>query len=604
MCGIYGMVGTGALASILVGGLKRLEYRGYDSAGLALAGPHGLTRLRAAGKVAALEQLVRHQDPQGSAGIAHTRWATHGAASEANAHPHQAGSVAIVHNGIIENHQDLRAELSAHGAIFTSETDSEVIPWLIHFGLADGLDLETAILMAAQRLTGAYAIAIIDAHHPDRLVAIRRGSPLIIGLGLGCMLLSSDQQALAPHADRMLTLADGDMAVLTADTLRITDDSGRPVTRPVLALMADMEETELGQHPHHMHREIHQQPAATGHVLDLHADDDDLIARLPFDLARLDRLTLIACGTSYHAALIARHWFETLADLPVEVDIASEYRHRLIPRFAREGAILISQSGETADTLACIPMLHAAGVPTLALVNRPLASMSRLASGWLDLGAGPEIGVASTKAFTAQLTLLARLAVLAGRQRRSGNREWRFCLAELARLPALLSETLDQVQPACHLAAGLLAPSASALFIGRGPLAPLALEGALKLKEISYIHAEGYAAGELKHGPIALIADGLPVVALAFSGPLLDKMASNIAEVAARGARVIVIGDAAACARLAPLASLCVPIPDAPELLHPILAAIPLQWIAYHTALVRGADVDRPRNLAKSVTVE
>ena len=419
MCGIFGVVGVGSVAPALVGGLKRLEYRGCDSAGLAILTKDGLVRKRAVGKGAALERVVRDLRAEGVVGISQTRWATHGAASEANAHPHVAGSVAVVHNGIIENYRALREELSAAGARFESETDTEVVPWLVTMAQRAGLDFETAVTHAARRLTGSFALAVISTDGPGQIIAIRRGSPLVIGLGEGCGVVSSDPMALSAHANSAIDLKDGDIAVLTADGVRITDEDGLAVDRPSRALAALEVDVSVGDHPHDMHKEMHEQPPVARRVLDLHADDATLKAALPFDFARLDRLTLIVCGTSYHAALIARHWFETIADLNVDVDIAAEYRVRKIPPQGREAAILISQSGETADTLACLDGLHQRGVSTLGLVNRDGGALTRRAHGWLDLGADPEIGIASTKAFTAQLILLARLAIYAASVRKS-----------------------------------------------------------------------------------------------------------------------------------------------------------------------------------------
>lgn len=419
MCGIFGAVGVGSVAPALVGGLKRLEYRGCDSAGLAILTKDGLVRKRAVGKGAALERVVRDLRAEGVVGISQTRWATHGAASEANAHPHVAGSVAVVHNGIIENYRALREELSAAGARFESETDTEVVPWLVTMAQRAGLNFETAVTHAVRRLTGSFALAVISTDGPGQIIAVRRGSPLVIGLGEGCGVVSSDPMALSAHANSAIDLKDGDIAVLTADGVRITDEDGLAVDRPSRALAALEVDVSVGDHPHDMHKEMHEQPPVARRVLDLHADDATLKAALPFDFARLDRLTLIACGTSYHAALIARHWFETIADLNVDVDIASEYRVRKIPPQGREAAILISQSGETADTLACLDGLHQRGVSTLGLVNRDGGALTRRAHGWLDLGADPEIGIASTKAFTAQLILLARLAIYAASVRKS-----------------------------------------------------------------------------------------------------------------------------------------------------------------------------------------
>lgn len=601
MCGIFGVAGVGSVAPALVGGLKRLEYRGYDSAGLAIQTSNGLLRRRSVGKVAALERLVRDLQTDGMVGIAHTRWATHGAASEVNAHPHVAGTVAVVHNGIIENYRSLRDELTAQGAKFASETDTEVVPWLITVAQNAGMDFESAVLHAVSQLHGSFALAIISSDAPGQIMAIRRGSPLVIGLGDGCTVLSSDPMALSAHASVAIDLKDGDIATMTADGVSIVDENGRIAERPTRVLAALEADVSVGDHPHFMHKEMHEQPSVAQRVLDLYADPLVIKAALPFDFARLDRLTLIACGTSYHAALVARHWFETIAGLSVDVDIASEYRFRKIPPQGREAAILISQSGETADTLACLEGLHHRGVATLGLVNREGSALTRRAMGWLQLGAGPEIGVASTKAFTAQLILLARLAIYAGSIRQS--KQVNALLIQLEQLPQLLQRTLE-IEPTAYMVAGLLAASHSAVFIGRCEFAAMALEGALKLKEISYVHAEGFAAGELKHGPIALIEPGLPTVCLAFSGSMFEKTASNIEEVKARGGRAIVIGDAVACRALSGPGVVTLVVPDAHPLLRPILASIPLQLLAYHTAVARGADVDRPRNLAKSVTVE
>ncbi|WP_421860427.1 glutamine--fructose-6-phosphate transaminase (isomerizing) [Oceanicaulis sp.] len=607
MCGIVGIVGSTRVTERLVDGLRRLEYRGYDSAGVAVITPQGaLERRRAPGKIAGLDQAIAQAPTDGVIGIGHTRWATHGAPTLENAHPHASGPVAIVHNGIIENYQDLRAELKSEGFECATPTDSEVIAHLIAAGLKQGLDMAAAFHAAVDRLRGAYALAALNVDEPGALFVARSGCPLVVGLGDGEGYVGSDSLALAGWTNKVIYLEEGDRAVVTADDVRILDAAQRPANREVHVSRAVAGFADKGEYRHFMEKEIHEQPDAIAHTLSRYVDVDagrfntgELL-----DWAKINRLLSTACGTAFYAGAIGKHWFEAHARLAVEIDVASEFRYRDPVIGPRDAALFISQSGETADTLAALRYCKAAGAKTLAVVNVAESSIAREADAIAQTQAGPEIGVASTKAFTAQLTALACLAIGAGRARGvlTEADEARF-VTELLEAPRLINAALA-AEPQIEAIAHRLTQVRDVLYLGRGVYHPLAMEGALKLKEISYIHAEGYAAGELKHGPIALIEEGTPVVVAAPHDALFEKTLSNMQEVAARGAEVILITDDKGAALAGDTAKHVVTMPDCPEFIRPIVAAAPIQLLAYHTASLKGTDVDQPRNLAKSVTVE
>ncbi len=607
MCGIIGIVGHPPVAARLIEALRRLEYRGYDSAGIAVHDGDRLRRRRAEGKLDALARLLEREPLDGGIGIGHTRWATHGRPEERNAHPQMNERVAVVHNGIIENFRDLRAELEAAGAVFESETDTETIAHLLARLRDEGMEPGEAVAAALDRLQGAFALGILFADAPDRLYAARRGSPLVVGLAPGEAFLGSDALALAGLAERIVHLEEGDRAELTRDGIRIFDAAGRPTERPERPLDLGPALVGKGNHRHFMLKEIHEQPTAVAETLGPLLDPLAGRARLPdlpFDPARLGRLHIVACGTSYHAGMVARYWLERMAHLPVDVEIASEFRYRDPVLRPDEAVVVISQSGETADTLAAMRHAKAAGLPVLGIVNVPHSSIAREADTVLATHAGPEIGVASTKAFTCQLAVLAALSVGLARARGRLDEAGEATAVEtLTALSARLAEALRQ-DCALEETAHEIAKARDVLYLGRDRLYPLALEGALKLKEISYIHAEGYAAGEMKHGPIALIDERVPVVVLMPSGPLADKVASNMQEVVARGGRVHLIAEAGACDRFAADAASVVRLPAVAPLIEPIVHAVPVQLLAYHAAVIKGTDVDQPRNLAKSVTVE
>ena len=608
MCGIVGILGRGAVAPLIVDALKRLEYRGYDSAGIATLEEGHLTRRRASGKLVNLEARLAKEPLSGATGIGHTRWATHGAPTESNAHPHATDRVAVVHNGIIENFQALRREIAAAGRTLVSETDTEVIAHLITMGLDRGLKPVEAVADTLNRLAGAFALAVLFAGEDDLLVAARRGSPLAIGHGDGQMFLGSDAIALAPFTDSITYLQDGDWAVVTRRSVQIFNDEGKSVERPVVRAVASSLTVDKGNYRHFMLKEIYEQPEVIshtlGHYVDFVSGRTALPSDAPVDFRGLGRLVMSACGTASYAGHIGKYWFEKLARLPVEIDIASEFRYRETP-LERDGlALFISQSGETADTLAALRYCAGQGQKIGAIVNVPTSSIAREADYALPTLAGPEIGVASTKAFTCQLTVLFALAVTAARQRGTID------AAEEARLVQAAIEVPRHAAQALKLEAEIetlakeLSKAAGVLYLGRGTSYPLALEGALKLKEISYIHAEGYAAGELKHGPIALVDETVPVIVIAPYDALFEKTVSNMQEVAARGGRIVLLTDSrgAEQASLPTMATLV--LPDLAPEVAPIVYALPVQQIAYHTAVVRGTDVDQPRNLAKSVTVE
>jgi len=608
MCGIVGILGTGPVAGRIVEALKRLEYRGYDSAGVATLEDGRLDRRRASGKLKNLEAVLAATPLPGAAGIGHTRWATHGAPTERNAHPHATDRVAVVHNGIIENFRTLKDELVHAGATFESDTDTEVVAHLIGRGLAEGLSPREAMAATLKRLKGAFALAVLVEGVEDLMLAARRGSPLAIGLGDGENYLGSDAIALAPFTTRIIYLEDGDWAVVTRHSVQIYDEADRPVSRPVQAAPAAAFLIDKGNHRHFMAKEIHEQPEVIGHTLghylDFGAEAARLPGRLPVEFAALDRLTIVACGTASYAAMVAKYWFERFAKLPVDVDVASEFRYRDPPLASGGLALFVSQSGETADTLASLRHCRAEGVNTAAIVNVATSSIAREADVAFPTLAGTEIGVASTKAFTCQLAALACLALYAGRERGTLDRadEVRLVRA-FAEAPRLVAEAL-RLEPAIEAIARRIHTARDVLYVGRGTSYPLALEGALKLKEISYIHAEGYAAGELKHGPIALVDETVPVVVLAPSDRWIEKTASNVQEVAARGGRILMITDAPGRAAMGLEPEETVILPEMPEEIAPLVYSVPVQLLAYHTAVVNGTDVDQPRNLAKSVTVE
>ena len=607
MCGIIGVTGQGQAVPHILEGLRRLEYRGYDSAGLATLANGSIELRRAEGKLVELERLVAQSPVSGTVGIGHTRWATHGEPSETNAHPHTAGRVAVVHNGIIENYRELRARLEAEGRELASDTDTEVVPHLIDSHMARGLDPEDATAATLAELEGAFALAIIFAGHGDLLIGARRGSPLAVGHADDAIYLASDALALAPFARRISYLDEGDWAVLSTDAVSIRDADGRPVERPESITAHDGAMIGKGNYRHYMLKEIYEQPSAIGDTVGAYysqGEETVALPALPFALEGVGRATIVACGTSYYAGLAARYWIEQTACVPVEIDIASEFRYRA-PPLGKDGVTLfISQSGETADTLAALRFAREAGVPSAAVVNVRESTMAREADVVLPTYAGVEIGVASTKAFTTQLVTLACFAIALARARGAidGAEEARLTDA-LAHVPAHAADVLGHDERILALAE-TLRQAETVLYIGRGTGYAIAMEGALKLKELSYIHAEGFAAGELKHGPIALIDRGVPVIVVAPPGPLFDKTASNLREAAARGAHIVVISDEAGCEALAELAQDTIALPSLDPFVAPILYAIPVQLIAYHVAVLKGTDVDQPRNLAKSVTVE
>jgi glucosamine--fructose-6-phosphate aminotransferase (isomerizing) len=607
MCGIVGITGTRQASPILIEALRRLEYRGYDSAGIATLVDGRIDRRRSEGKIRDLDELLKREPIAGTTGIGHTRWATHGAPSEANAHPHSDGRVAVVHNGIIENFQSLRAELEETGIVFTSETDTEVVVHLVSRELKNGLSPFDAAAKALAHVEGAFALAILFAGHDGLVVGARRGSPLAVGYGDGEMFLGSDAVALAPLTRRIAYLEDGDVVALTAASVVVRDALGKTVERPIQEVAKLGAELGKGNFPHYMLKEIYEQPTVIGDTLlsYLHYVTGAVeLPKMSFDLGKVPSARVVACGTSFHAGLIARYWLESLARLPVEADVASEFRYRDPPLTPGGLGIYISQSGETADTLAALRHARTREQHTLAVVNVPQSSMARDAEAVLLTHAGPEIGVASTKAFTTQLVVLAAFAIATARARGaiSKAREAELSTA-IAEVPARAAEVLHHDQRIKELAAEV-AKAKTVLYLGRGTAYPVALEGALKLKEISYIHAEGFAAGEMKHGPIALVDKDVPIIVIAPYDDLFEKTASNMQEVKARGGRVIFLSDAKGIARLGALAEAAIEIPAVDPFVAPILYTIPVQLLAYHVAVIRGTDVDQPRNLAKSVTVE
>ncbi len=608
MCGIIGIVGRAPVAGQLVESLKRLEYRGYDSAGIATLESGRLVRLRAAGKLRNLRDRLAGAPLAGMIGIGHTRWATHGRPSEANAHPHATDLVAVVHNGIVENFRDLRQTLEAEGASFTSETDTEVIAHLVSGELKAGRSPVDAVAAALPRLRGAFALVFLFGREPDLLIGARKGSPLAVGYGDGEMYLASDAIALAPLTDTISYLDDGDVVVVRRGGIEVHDAEGRIAMRPMLKSMASALLVEKGNYRYFMAKEIYEQPEVVNHTLEHYIDTSaervELLSKLPFGFADISRVSISACGTAFYAGLVAKYWFETFARLPVEIDTASEFRYRAVPLCPGDVSIFVSQSGETADTLASLRYAKNQRQHILSIVNVPTSTIARESDVVMPTLAGPEIGVASTKAFTCQLSALACLAIAAGRARGVLSRSQERSLVQaLIEVPRLMIEALGlerEIEPLVRH----LARSRNILYLGRGTSYPMALEGALKLKELSYIHAEGYAGGELKHGPIALIDDTVPVIVIAPSDGVFEKIVSNMQEVAARGGRIILLTDRHGVreAAVEPYATLV--LPDMPAFVTPLVYAVPLQLIAYHTALFKGTDVDQPRNLAKSVTVE
>ncbi|MBL0948162.1 glutamine--fructose-6-phosphate transaminase (isomerizing) [Brevundimonas sp.] len=604
MCGIIGVTGTGPAVPRLIESLKRLEYRGYDSAGVAALVDGRIERRRAKGKIAALEAVLHAEPLSSTVGIGHTRWATHGAPTTVNAHPHKAGRVTLVHNGIIENFADLKAELEAFGNTFESQTDTEVVAHLLDRALSDGNDPVVAFKSVLDRLTGAYALAVLIEGEDGMILGARRGSPLVVGWGEGEMYLGSDALAVGPFTQKISYLEEGDYVALDRTGARMFDVDGAPVERPVVTVSASAAQVEKGEYRHFMEKEIHEQPDSVQRTLSAYLDFvNGRALKQDVDFKAITRIQVVACGTAFYAAQIGRYAFEKLAGLPCDVEIASEFRYRSPALMPDTLAVAVSQSGETADTLACLTWCKGLGLPTAALVNVHTSSMAREARYLWPTHAGPEIGVASTKAFTAQVAALLALAVTAGVARgRIGADEEARLVQALFESPRLIAEAL-QMEDRMREVAHELSRATDVLFLGRGPMFPLAMEGALKLKEISYIHAEGYAAGELKHGPIALIDEETPTVALAPLDEMFEKTASNLQEVAARGGPVVMV---------APLKAPTphgtgitrIEAPDCHPLIAPLVYAIPVQMLAYFTAVHKGTDVDQPRNLAKSVTVE
>jgi glutamine---fructose-6-phosphate transaminase (isomerizing) len=607
MCGIIGIIGKDDVAERLVEGLRRLEYRGYDSAGVATVHDGQIDRRRAEGKLANLVKELGAAPLPGTTGIAHTRWATHGAPTTSNAHPHATKEVALVHNGIIENFKPLREELMARGRTFDSQTDTEVVAHLVSELVEQGASPKDAVAQVLPRLHGAFALAILFRSHPDMLIGARLGSPLVVGYGEGETYLGSDALALAPLTQRIAYLEEGDWVVITRDGAEIFDKDNAPVERPVTISGVTGELISKGNHRHYMLKEIYEQPVVVAQTLRsyLRRMEDQVSLPIPdFDLGSIRRVTIVACGTSYYAGMVAKYWFEQFARVPVDIDVASEFRYRA-PVMEEGGLmIVISQSGETADTLAALRHARAEGQKIAAVVNVPTSTMAREADLLLPTNAGPEIGVASTKAFTCQLAVLAAFAAnLARAKGRLDAKAEKELVRHLSEAPAALNAALaydGSIEGMAHLIAG----ARDVLYLGRGPDYPLALEGALKLKEISYIHAEGYAAGEMKHGPIALIDDKVPVIVLAPSGPLFEKTVSNMQEVQARGGKVVLISDYDGVQAAGEGCIATITMPKVHPLIAPMVYAVPVQLLAYHVAVAKGTDVDQPRNLAKSVTVE
>ena len=608
MCGIVGIISNRQVTPLLIDGLKRLEYRGYDSAGVATLVDGKIERRRAKGKIVNLEKKIAENPLTGTIGIGHTRWATHGVPNETNAHPHATKYVAVVHNGIIENYRELRDELKELGHVFESETDTEVVVHLISQKIEEGLDPQTAVAQSLKRLNGAFALAIIFAGREDILIGARKGAPLAVGFGDGEMFLGSDALALASLTQKIMYLEDGDWVVLTHTSATVYDENDNEVSRPVEQSSTSGAMIGKGGYRHFMLKEIYEQPQVIGDTLNtmINQDMDTItLPNVPFDLKDMTRLTIVACGTSYYAGMVGKYWIESIARVPVDIDVASEFRYRR-PVMEQGGvSLFISQSGETADTLAALRYCKEQGQKIVSIVNVPTSTMARESDCVLKTLAGPEIGVASTKAFTTQLTLLACFAIALGRAKGALSRSEESRLSRaLVEVPSRAAEVLNNDQAIEKIAQNLMVPAHDVLYLGRGSSYPIALEGALKLKEISYIHAEGYAAGEMKHGPIALIDEGVPVVVVAPTDELFDKTISNMQEVLARGGKVVFFGDKDGVGTVKDRSAATIILPTVDSFVAPILYAIPVQLLAYHTAVAKGTDVDQPRNLAKSVTVE
>jgi glucosamine--fructose-6-phosphate aminotransferase (isomerizing) len=608
MCGIVGVIGQGDAAPILLESLRRLEYRGYDSAGIATLVNGHIERRRASGKLGNLAVVLDQHALSGVTGIGHTRWATHGAPTESNAHPHGTARVSIVHNGIIENHAALRTELEAEGQEFSTETDTETVAQLVDLYLQRGMAPVDAAQAAFRRLEGAYALAMIFAGHAELMIGAQHGAPLAVGYGDGEMFLGSDALALAPLTNRIAYLHDGDWAILSRDGAEFFDFGGTKVEREIRLTALSGAAIGKGGFRHFMEKELHEHPAVIGDSLHRMVDPGTrLVAlpELPFDPTKISRITMTACGSAYYAGLVGRSWFESVARIPTDADVASEFRYREPPLSAGGLGLLVSQSGETADTLAALRSMKSAGQSILSVLNVPESSMARESDAVLQTVAGPEIGVASTKAFTAQLSVLACLALAFARARGAITAEREAELTDaLLKVPAHAATILAEGNDDIVRIAALVAAARDVLYLGRGNCFPVAMEGALKLKEISYIHAEGYAAGEMKHGPIALIDKSVPIIGIAPSGPLFEKTASNLQEAHARGGQIILLSDAAGVAKLRHIAVDAFTLPDVDPFAAPLLYTIPVQLLAYHVAVLKGTDVDQPRNLAKSVTVE
>ncbi len=607
MCGIIGILGIDHVTDRLVEGLRRLEYRGYDSAGVATIADGQIVRRRAQGKLDNLVKVLADDPVDGHTGIAHTRWATHGAPTTDNAHPHATGEVALVHNGIIENFKELREELIDRDRKLESQTDTEVVAHLVSEFIEEGVEPRDAVRRTLDRLHGAFALAIMFRSHPDLLIGARRGSPLVVGHGEGESFFGSDALALAPYTQKISYLEEGDMVVLTRDATLIYDADDELIVRPVSVSGASAAMMEKGNHRHFMQKEIFEQPVVVAQTLQSYLRPLEEQVALPdmgFDLAGFDRISIVACGTSSYVAMIGKYWIEQLARVPVETDVASEFRYREPVLTPNQLAIFISQSGETADTLAALQHCKAAGTATAGIINVPTSSMAREVDLLMPTHAGPEIGVASTKAFTCQLAVMAAFAThLARAKGKLSPEEEREIVRHLSEAPEAMNMALGHDEE-IEAMAGTIAQARDVLYLGRGPDYPMALEGALKLKEISYIHAEGYASGEMKHGPIALIDDTVPLIVIAPSGPLFEKTVSNMQEAQARGAQVVLISDVDGIAKAGEGTIATIEMPKVHPLIAPLVYAIPVQLLAYHVAVAKGTDVDQPRNLAKSVTVE
>ena len=607
MCGIVGIVGTSDVAQRLFDGLKRLEYRGYDSAGICTIENGRFERRRAEGKLDNLARELSAEPLHGKTGIAHTRWATHGAPTVGNAHPHIVGPVALVHNGIIENFKPLRDELLAEGRTFESETDTEVVGHLVAREIERGASPKDAVATVLPRLHGAFAIAFLFRDDPDLIIGARRGAPLTVGYGQGENYLGSDALAVAPWTQRIAYLDEGDWAVVRRETIEIFDRNNRPANREIVESGASSAPVEKGNYRHYMQTEIFEQPIVVAQTLQSYLRPFEGEVALPdmaFPLETIERVLIVGCGTASYVGMIGKYWIERFARVPVEMEVASELRYRDPVLLPNTLGVVVSQSGETADTLAALRHMRANGVITAGIINVPTSSMAREVDALLPTHAGPEVGVASTKAFTCQLAVMAALAAnLARAKGRLSPDEEKDIVAHLQEAPAAINAALDHDDEIAAMA-HLVAPAHDVLYLGRGPEFPMALEGALKLKEISYIHAEGYAAGEMKHGPIALVDDGVPVIVLAPSGPLFEKTVSNMQEVRARGGKIVLISDGGGIAEAGEGCMATIEMPEVHPLIAPLVYAVPVQLLAYHVAVLKGTDVDQPRNLAKSVTVE